>query len=211
MRRVALQLLAFLALFAAPGARADEIEIAHARLEAGEEGLALHADFAFEFNARLADAVKGGVPLYFVVDFELTRPRWWWFDEKTATKRNQLKLSYHPLSRQYRLASGVIQQSFGSLDEALQVLRRVRNWIVVERSAPLQDGVYEAAVRIRLDLTLLPKPFQVSALTSRDWHLESGWKRFTYRNPAQSPAVDPAEAPRKDTRREDARREDAEK
>jgi hypothetical protein len=211
MHSIALLFLSILALFAAAGARADEIEITQVRLEAGEEGLALHADFAFEFNARLADAVRGGVPLYFVVDFELTRPRWWWFDDKSATKRNQLKLSYHPLSRQFRLASGVIQQSFGSLDEALQVLRRVRNWIVVERSAPLQDGVYEAAVRMRLDLTLLPKPFQVSALTSRDWHLESGWKRFTYRNPAQAAPAEPADATRKDMRREDTRREDAEK
>jgi hypothetical protein len=204
MRRIALLFLSILALLAAAGTRADEIEITRVRLEAGEEGLALHADFAFEFNARLADAVKGGVPLYFVVDFELTRPRWWWFDDKTAAKRNQIKLSYHPLSRQYRLASGVIQQSFGSLDEALQVLRRVRSWIVVEKSAPLQDSVYEAAVRMRLDLTLLPKPFQVSALTSRDWHLESGWKRFTYRNVAQAAPAEPADMPRKDAQREDA-------
>lgn len=204
MRRIALIFLSMLALLAPGGARADEIEVTRVRLESVDDGLVLHADFAFEFNARLADAVNGGVPLYFVVDFELTRPRWWWLDEKTAARRNQFKLSYHPLTRQYRLASGVIQQSFATLDEALQVLRRVRNWIVVERSAALQDGVYEAAVRMRLDLTLLPRPFQVSALTSRDWHLESGWKRFTHRNPAQPAIPEPAEALRRDTRREEA-------
>jgi hypothetical protein len=188
MRGIACILLSILALLAGPAAHADDIEVRDARLEAVDDGVALSADFAFEFNPRLAEAVRGGVPLYFVVEFELTRPRWWWFDEKTVAKRHQVKLSYHPLTRQYRLAAGVIQQSFGSLEEALVVLRRLRNWIVVEKSSPLQDSPYEVALRMRLDLTLLPKPFQVSALTSRDWRLESPWKRFTYRS---SPAAEP--------------------
>lgn len=203
MRGIAVFLIGVIAAVAAAGVRADDIEVREARLEAVDEGLALHADFAFEFNPRLEEAVRGGVPIYFVVEFELTRPRWWWFDEKTVSRRHQVKLSYHPLSRQYRLAAGVIQQSFPSLEEAVAVLRRMRGWIVVERSTPLQEGAYEAAVRMRLDLTLLPKPFQVSALTSRDWRLESPWRRFTYR-----PATPPA-APAGDTR--DARRDEADK
>jgi len=191
MRGIAVLLCACAILVASPFARADEIEIRNVRIDAIEEGLALHADFAFELNPRLAEAVKGGVPLYFVVEFELTRPRWWWFDEKSVAARNTVKLSYHPLSRQYRLASGVIQQSFATLDEAVAVLRRVRNWIVVEKSAPLQDAIYEAALRMRLDLTLLPRPFQVSALTSRDWRLESTRKRFTYRPGAPLTPAEP--------------------
>lgn len=194
MRGIAIMVLAMLALLAGPGARADGIEVRDARLEAVDDGIALNADFAFEFNPRLAEAVRGGVPLYFVVEFELTRPRWWWFDEKTVAKRHQVKLSYHPLTRQYRLAAGVIQQSFGSLEEALVVLRRLRNWIVVEKSSPLQEAPYEVALRMRLDLTLLPKPFQVSALTSGDWRLESPWKRFIYRGvPTAEPRRDEAD------------------
>lgn len=199
MRAIALLVLAWLAALSVAAARADEIEVREVRLEAGEEGLALHADFAFDFNARLAEAVKGGVPLYFAFEFELTRPRWWWFDEKTVARRNHVKLSYHPLSRQFRLASGVIQQSFATLDEALDVLRRVRHWLVVEKSSALQESTYDAAVRMRLDLALLPKPFQVSALTSRDWRLESPWKRFTYRHaPAQGAAQPEPREPKRD-------------
>ncbi len=196
MRGIAVILVGLFAMFASACVRADDIEVREARLEAVDEGIALRADFAFEFNPRLEEAVRGGVPLYFVVEFELTRPRWWWFDEKTVSKRHQVKLSYHPLSRQYRLAAGVIQQSFGTLEEALVVLRRTRGWIVVERTAPLQDGAYEAAIRMRLDLTLLPKPFQVSALTSRDWRLESPWRRFAYRA-GPTPTI-PAVEPRRD-------------
>ena len=172
---------------------ADEIEVADARLSASEDGVALVADFVFELNPRLAEVVTNGVPLYFVVEFELTRSRWYWFDEKAAAKRLQLRLSYHPLSRHYRLSTGVLQQNYATLEEALNVLRRVRNWLVVERSAGLSDANYEAAVRMRLDVTLLPKPFQLSAITSRDLTLESPWKRFSFRPPAAS--VAPASAP----------------
>ena len=176
------------ALLATPGARADEIEVTDARLAATEDGVVLAADFAFDLNSRLAEVVTNGVPLYFVVEFELTRPRWYWFDEKAAAKRLQLRLSYHALSRHYRLSTGVLQRNYPTLEEALNVLRRVRNWQVVERGVALADANYEAAVRMRLDLTLLPRPFQLSAITNRELNLESPWRRFTFRPPAAAPA-----------------------
>lgn len=182
-------LLAILVLLAATLARADEIEVRDVRIEPVEEGYALQADFAFDFNQRLEEAVRGGVALYFAYEFELTRPRWYWFDEKTLVRRHTVKLTYHALSRQFRLAAGVVQQSFATLDEALGVLRRLRGWAVVDRSVALQDTPYDAAIRMRLDLGLLPKPFQVSALTSREWRLESSWRRFAFRPAAAAPAT----------------------
>ena len=184
--------LAALLCAAALAARAEGIEVRNAQLLATEEGVALNADFVFDFAPRLAEMVANGVPLYFVVEFELTRPRWWWFDEKAVAKRIQQRLSYHAVSRHYRLSTGLLQQQFATLEEALQVLRSVRNWIVIDRSAPLADANYEAALRMRLDTTLLPKPFQLSALTSREMSLESSWRRFTFR-PSPSAAPAPAE------------------
>ena len=196
MRGIAVlnKLLAGLALAVAVAspAFADEIEVTDARLSAAEEGVILAADFAFELGPRLAEVVTNGVPLYFVVEFELTRPRWYWFDEKTAARRLQLRLSYHPLSRQYRLSTGVLQQNYPALEDALKVLRRVRNWLVVDRSVGLAEASYEAAVRMRLDVAMLPKPFQLSAMTSRELNLESAWKRFIFRPPAMLAAPAPA-------------------
>jgi hypothetical protein len=169
-------------------ARADDIEVVDVRLAATEDGVVLAADFAFDLNPRLAEAVTNGIPLYFVVEFELSRPRWYWFDEKAAAKRLQLRLSYHALSRHYRLSTGVLQQNYATLEEALNVLRRVRNWQVVDRGTTLADADYDAAVRMRVDGTLLPKPFQLSAITSREFNLESPWRRFTFRPPAPYPA-----------------------
>ena len=196
-------LLAALAFGAALSAHADEIEVTDARLSAVEDGVVLAADFAFELNARLAEVVTNGVPLYFVVEFELTRPRWYWIDERAAAKRLQLRLSYHPLLRSYRLSTGVLQQNYATLEEALNVLRRVRYWLVVDRadrSASLSDANYEAAVRMRLDVTLLPKPFQLSAITNRELNLESPWKRFSFRPPAATTVPVPAPVESRDVK-----------
>jgi hypothetical protein len=170
-------------LLAAAPAYPQEIEVREVALRSVEDGLALDVDFGFELTPRLAEVVANGVPLYFSVDFELTRRRWYWFDETAVSRRLSLRLSYHALSRQYRLSTGLLQQSFPTLEEALNVLQRVRNWLVVDRTVRLSDADYEAAVRMRLDTALLPKPFQLSAMTGRDLHLESQWKRFIVRGP----------------------------
>ena len=182
------RLLVALACAAALCARADDIDVLDARLAASEEGLLLSADFAFEFNPRLSEAVANGVPLYFVIEFELTRPRWYWFDENAVSRRTQLRLSYHALSRQYRVSTGPLHQSFSSLDDALDVMRRLRNWQVLERSVMLGGSSYEAAVRMRLDPAQLPKPLQISALTDRELRLESPWKRFLFLPPREAQA-----------------------
>jgi hypothetical protein len=186
MRRIA-HLTALLLAMVVFGASANEAEVRSASLETVDDGLVLNADFTFELSPRLQEVVANGVPLYFRVEFELTRPRWYWLDEKAASRVLQLRLSYHALSRHYRLSTGLLQQNFTTLDDALNVLKRVRNWLVVDRTTTFSDADYEAAVRLRLDTGMLPRPFQLSALTSRDLQLESAWKRFSVR-PAQAPA-----------------------
>ena len=42
----------------------------------------------------------------FQKEFELSRPRWYWFDEKPVVLTQTYKISYTPLLRQYRLTSG---------------------------------------------------------------------------------------------------------
>ena len=71
----------------------------------------------------------------------------------------------------------------------------MRNWLVLDRTVSFADADYQAAVRMRLEVTLLPKPFQLSALTSPDLQLESRWKRFTLRSPRHLPAPVESRAP----------------
>jgi hypothetical protein len=173
-------LLLTLALGWATAARASNIEISHISLEGSDEGYALDADFQIELNPRLEDAIDKGVALYFEVEFELTRKRWYWFDD-SISRQLMLRLSYHALTRQYRISSGALFQSFSSLTDALRVLSRVRSWQVLEPGQAIAGADYQAALRMRLDVTQLPKPFQVNALTSREWNLASEWRRWPFR------------------------------
>lgn len=180
--RVAWRLCLCLLLFWPLAGWTAEIEIASPQLNVGDEGYVLSADFSFELGPRLEEAVTKGVSLHFVADFELTRPRWYWLDEKLVSRSQTWRLSYNALTRQYRLANGGgLHQSYTSLVEALQMLSRLRNWQVVDK-AQVQGGglrpgeAYLAALRLRLDITQLPRPFQISALGNRDWNLASDWR-----------------------------------
>ena len=75
---VTLALLVGLAV--AMPAQADPIAVQRASLQADNSGWSLDARFEFELNSSLEDAVNKGVPLYFTTDFNLSRPRWYWFD-----------------------------------------------------------------------------------------------------------------------------------
>ena len=176
--RLFVSLLLALALGWSGLARAENIDITRISLEARDEGYALDADFEIELNERLEEAINKGVPLYFEVEFELTRKRWYWFDEHPVSRQMMIRLSYHALTRQYRISRGALHQSFSSLSEALRVLSRVRSWQVLERAEVGAGTDYQAALRMRLDVTQLPKPFQVNALTSREWNLASEWRRW---------------------------------
>lgn len=174
------------------GAGAAEVEIANPEIVAVEDGFAVSADFNFDFNQRLEEAVAKGVALHFVVDFELTRPRWYWLDEKMVSRSQTYRLSYHALTRQYRLSTGALHQSFPTLNEALRMLSRLRNWVVVDKpnekspdkSLPRAGESYQAALRLRLDIGQLPRPFQISALGNKDWNLVSDWKTWQATLPA---------------------------
>lgn len=167
-------------LLLAGGLFAAEIEITEPQLQSTEDGYAVSANFAFEFNQRLEEAVAKGVVLHFVADFELSRPRWYWLDEKLVTRSQTYRLSYHALTRQYRLSTGGLHQSFASLSDALVVLSRLRHWSVIDKGDKLvrPGETYLAALRLRLDIAQLPRPFQLTALGNKDWSLASDWKTW---------------------------------
>ncbi|KAA0091796.1 DUF4390 domain-containing protein [Trinickia soli] len=167
-------------LAAAGPVRADTIAVQRASLQGDGSGWNLDARFDFELNSSLEDAVNKGVPLYFTTEFDLTRPRWYWFDAQPVSVTQTLRLSFQPLTREYRVSSGGLQQGFSSLAEALAVVKHVTSWHVIDRNQVQPGETYTASVRMQLDTALMPKPFQVDAVNNRDWTLASDWKRFTF-------------------------------
>jgi hypothetical protein len=145
---------------AAFAVQAQGIEVRKASFTAGEDYYVLEAQFDF------------------ALEFELIRPRWYWFNERVIHLTQQSRLSYNALTRQYRLGVGNLHQSFGSLEEALEVMSRVRRREEIEPGT-IRRETYIAGVRMRLDTSQLPKPFQLTALGSREWYIGSDWFRWT--------------------------------
>ncbi len=164
----------------APAARADTIPVKFAELRIEEGEVLLNAEFEFTLNPTLEEALQRGIPLYFTLDFELTRGRWYWFDEKVGQTSLTYRVSYNALTRQYRVSSGLLAQTLGSLEEVERYIGRVTSRPVARAEGLAKGMRYEASIRLRLDVNQLPKPFQVNALASREWTLASEWYRWTF-------------------------------
>lgn len=158
----------------------DEVRLVRATFYANhadrliDPGTYLDAQFAFTLPGSLREAVEHGVALYFVTDLDVSRSRWYWFDKHLVTQTVQTRLSYSPLTRQYRLTRGGLAQPFDTLDQALATLQKIVQWRIADLHA-LDGGGLQARLRMRLDTSMLPKPFQISAMTDHDWKLDSDW------------------------------------
>lgn len=171
----------FCIVFALSGvARADSIAVRSAELRVDEGEVLLNADFDLDVNATLEEALQKGIPLYFLLEFELSRSRWYWFDEKVAQTVITSRVSYNALTQQYVVRSGLLTQTFNALEEVERYIGRVTSRPVAQAAALAKGMRYDAAIRLRLDVNQLPKPFQVNALASREWTLASDWYRWSF-------------------------------
>ena len=172
--------------FVSANARAEGATIVSAKLEASEDGYQVDADIALQLTATLQEAVRKGVPLYFVVEFELTRGRWYWLDQTLISASRERRISFAPLTDQYRISYSGISQNVASFEDVRRALSRVRSWTVLERGKLRVGEKYEAALRFRLDTSQLPKPFQLNAIASKEWGLSSDWYRWTITAPGEN-------------------------
>ncbi len=183
---------------------AEEISVKKVEVRLVEGGYQLSAGYDVSLNFVVQQALSRGIPLYFIGEFSLTRSRWNWLDaaqqslslsiqryfvdhpttthwswlDKEIFKSEQTsRLSYNVLTRRYRISRGALFQNFDSLDEALNVLSR-QSSAIIPAELINNGGEYMAGARLRLDITQLPKPLQVNALTGSDWTLDSDWYRW---------------------------------
>ncbi|MEO8385392.1 MAG: DUF4390 domain-containing protein, partial [Betaproteobacteria bacterium] len=177
--------VALSASLASMSALAEGATISNAKLEASEEGYQVNADIELELTATLQEAVRKGVPLYFVVEFELSQGRWYWLDQTVVSASRERRISYAPLTDQYRISYSGISQNVSSFEDVRRALSRVRSWTVLEKGRLRAGEKYEAALRFRLDTSQLPKPFQLNVIASKEWALSSDWYRWTVTAPGE--------------------------
>jgi hypothetical protein len=176
--RLSLALLVLALFFHAGAARAQTApaEIAQLRLERSDEGIFLNAQLRFELSAAVQDALRKGIPVYFVAQAHLLQDRWYWSDKKLASATRQLRLSYHPLTRRWRLSvtqgvnpGAALNQNFEELPEAMAALTHLSRWKIAESAEIDPDARYTVDFSFRLDLSELPRPFQIGLLGQTDW------------------------------------------
>lgn len=142
--------------------------------------LYIDADVDFEISGDLRNAAQKGVPIYFTADVEIMSKRWWWFDKKVVKEQQTWRVVYNALTRQWRVGTGDLSMPESSLDDALSLLRNIRGWAVANIADMDADELYEGQIRLRLDTSLLARPFQIDAFNSSAWSLATPWKNFTF-------------------------------
>lgn len=164
-----LALVWVLALLLAGPARAVELMELEARRDEG----AVLVDFGVRLTLprSVEDALQRGVPLYFVAEATLYRPRWYWRDERVAQVRRGWRLSYQPLTSTWRVSQGGLHQSYPSQGEALAAISRATRWRLAEVGMVAADEAYYVEFRYRLDTGQLPRPMQIGIGNAPDWSL----------------------------------------
>lgn len=173
-------LLFMLGPFAAGHAWANEPRVTRIDPVIRDGKLEVDAEIDVRLNDRLRDAAERGLPLYFTADIVISRDRWWWFDEKVVDTRRTWRVMYNALTRQWRVATDTLSWPVSSLDEAMDMVRHIRHWVLVDASKLEREVAYQGQLRLRLDTSHLTRPFQVNALNSSSWSLETPWAEFSF-------------------------------
>jgi hypothetical protein len=182
LRAVFLGLLAvFLALGPAwrdASAQIHAAEVTQLNVERTDDGVLLSATVRFELPQVVDDALTKGIPMYFVAEAAIYRDRWYWYDKRVAFATRHMRLGYQPLTRRWRLQvssapignSGlVLGQMFDSRDEALAAIQRISGWRIADADAVDPGATQSIDFRFRLDVSQLPRPFQIGAVGQADW------------------------------------------
>ena len=141
--------------------RAEGVELAQMATRRADDGLELTFSTRFELSRAAEDALHKGVPLYFVAEATVLRSRWYWRDARVAQTERTWRLAWQPLTRQYRVSTGGLHQSFATLDEAMTVLRGQSAWHIAEPKDIEDSGNYYLEFSYRLDVSQLPRPMQI--------------------------------------------------
>lgn len=157
-------------------------EVTQFRVERADDEVLVSAQMLFDLPAAVEDALLKGVPLFFVAETDIVRERWYWYDKQVSTAARHMRLAYQPLTRRWRLnvTSGAVRegslglalnQSFDTLAQALASIKRILRWKVADATELDGSVKYKVEFRFRLDLSQLPRPFQIGAIGQSDWDL----------------------------------------
>ena len=172
-------------LFLPSSARAVQVaavEAGQLQLERGEDGLYLSTTLPLVLPELAQDALNKGIAMFFVAEAQVVRDRWYWSDRQVSEANRYMRLSYQPLTSRWRLNISptpftntglgvVLGQNFDNYDDALSAIARISRWKIAESSVIDDDVGHAVHFRFRLDMSQLPRPFQIGAVGRSGWNL----------------------------------------
>lgn len=153
-------------------AHADGIELNQFVTRHTEDGLQLNFSVNFDLPHSVEDALHNNlVPIYFTADVALLRHRWYWRDARVANVSRTWRLAWQPLTRQYKVSTGGLNQSFANLADAMALIRGQADWRIAEAKDLEDGGGYYVEFSYRLDTSQLPRPMQIGFGATQGWGL----------------------------------------
>lgn len=150
-------------------ASGTSMHIRSAELVAVDGTYELNADVDMRFSPKAEEAISKGFVLNYIVEFQLSKPKKYWFDDEIITVSEEISLNYHALSRQYLVTRGDQQRAFVRLDEALDDLSDISAIKVIKQTMIEKEDLYKAVLLMRLDTKKLPQALQAE----EEWHMKS--------------------------------------
>ena len=158
-------------------------DISSMQLTRTDEGLFLSANLQFELPGQVEDALRQGIPMYFVADAQVQRERWYWSDQQLGVATRYFRLTHQPLTRRWRLhisntaftSSGTglaLGQTYEQLEDAVAAIQRINRWKILEPAQLSATSGVSVQLRFRVDLSSLPRPLQIGALGRSGWNLQ---------------------------------------
>ena len=162
------------------GQTALATEVTQLQMERSEEGVYLSASVQFDLPVVVEDAMLKGIPMFFVAEADIYRDRWYWYDKRITTATRTMRLAYQPLTRRWRLnvLPGAISvtglrasfsQNYDSMADAITAIQRLARWRIADAAEVEVDARHKVEFRFRLDLSQLPRPFQIGVAGQKDW------------------------------------------
>lgn len=147
------------------------VELTELQVSRADDALILSYNVRFELSPEVEDALVKGVAVVFVARAEVFRNRWYWSDKSRAVAERRWRLAYQPLTRRWRVTFDGLSQHYGSLQEALGVMRRNSRWRIMDNAPALDDRDHYLEFSFELDRDELPRPMQIGLSDQNGWTL----------------------------------------
>ena len=166
-------------------ARADTVppDISSMQVTRTDEGVFLSANLQFELPGQVEDALRQGIPMYFIAEAQVQRERWYWSDQQLGLATRYYRITHQPLTRRWRLhisntaftSSGTglaLGQTYEQLEDVMAAIQRISRWKILEPTQLSSNSGVSVQLRFRVDLSSLPRPLQIGAVGRSGWNLQ---------------------------------------